>query len=84
MPGSDIKFLVGSDEIEFLDIIDDNNFLFAAVENRMITRIVHIFEKRNIPINKDMLKKKLEENLINNLMDQNTFIIEKYLKLISQ
>ncbi len=66
------------------DIIEDNNFLFAAFENRMLTRIVHIFEKRHIPINKEMLKKKLEENLINNLMDQNVFIIEKYLKLISQ
>ena len=41
------------------DIIEDNNFLFAAFENRMLTRIVHIFEKRHIPINKEMLKKKL-------------------------
>lgn len=65
------------------DIIEDNNFLFAAFENRLLTRMVHIFEKRNIPINKDMLKKKMEENLINNLMDQNEFIIEKYLKLIA-
>jgi hypothetical protein len=64
------------------EIIEDNNFLFAAFENRLLTRMVHIFEKRNIPINKDMLKKKMEENLINNLMDQNVFIIEKYIKLI--
>ncbi len=65
------------------DIIEDNNFLFAAFENRLLTRMVHIFEKRNIPINKDMLKKKMEENLINNLMDQNVFIVEKYVKLVS-
>ena len=65
------------------DIIEDNNFLFAAFENRLLTRIVHIFEKRQIPINKDMLKKKIEENLINNLMDQNEFIIERYLRLIA-
>ncbi len=64
------------------DIIEDNNFLFAAFENRLLTRMVHIFEKRSIPINKEMLKKKMEENLINNLMDQNVFIIEKYVKLI--
>ena len=64
------------------DIIEDNNFLFAAFENRLLTRMVHIFEKRHIPINKDMLKKKMEENLINNMMDQNIFIIERYLKLI--
>ena len=65
------------------EIIEDNNFLFAAFENRLLTRMVHIFEKRNIPIIKEMLKKKMEENLINNLMDQNVFIIEKYIKLIS-
>lgn len=65
------------------DIIDDNRFLFAAFENRLLTRLVHIFEKRNIPINKDMIKKKMEENFINNLNDQNVDIIEKYLKLIA-
>ena len=59
------------------DIIDDNRFLFAAFENRLLTRLVHIFEKRNIPINKDMIKKKMEENFINNLNDQNVDIIEK-------
>ena len=65
------------------DVIDDNRFLFAAFENRLLTRLVHIFEKRNIPINKDMIKKKMEENFINNLNDQNVDIIGKYVKLIA-
>ena len=65
------------------DVIDDNRFLFAAFENRLLTRLVHIFEKRNIPINKDIIKKQMEENFINNLNDKNIEIIEKYLKLIA-
>ena len=68
---------------ESKDIIKDNNFLLAAFQNRLLTRLVHIFEKRHIPINKQMLKKNLEENFINNLLDQNVFIIEKYVILIA-
>ena len=68
---------------ESKDIINDNNFLLAAFQNRLLTRLVHIFEKRKIPINKQMLKKNLEENFINNLLDQNIYIIEKYVVLIS-
>ena len=64
------------------DIINDNNFLFDAFENRLIIRLVHIFEKYKIPINKNIIKKNLEENLINNLKDTNKEIIEKYLKLL--
>ncbi len=67
---------------ESKDIIEDNNFLLAAFENRLLGRLVHIFEKRNIPINKQMLKKNLEETFINNLLDQNVFIIDKYVTLI--
>ena len=51
------------------DIIKDNNFLFDAFENRLITRLVHIFEKYKIPMNKNLLKKNIEENLINNFRD---------------
>ena len=65
------------------DIIDDNNFLFAAFENRLLIRLVHIFEKYKIPINKNIIKRNMEENLINNLNEQNKDIIEKYIKLLS-
>lgn len=65
------------------DIIDDNNFLFAAFENRLLIRLIHIFEKYKIPINKNIIKRNMEENLINNLNEQNKDIIEKYIKLLS-
>ena len=64
------------------DIIEDNNFLLAAFENRLIIRIVHIFEKYKIPINKTIIKKNLEENMINNMYDLNNEIIQKYVKLL--
>jgi len=64
------------------NIIEDNNFLFAAFENRLLIRLVHIFEKYKIPMNKTIIKKNLEENLINNMNDTNKEIIEKYVKLL--
>ncbi len=42
------------------DIINDNDFLLVAFENRLILRIVHIFEKYKIPVNKNMIRKNLE------------------------
>lgn len=63
-------------------IIEDNNFLFAAFENRLTMRLVHIFEKYKIPMNKNILKKNMEEYLINNLLDINTDTLEKYTLLI--
>ncbi len=65
------------------NIIEDNNFLFAAFENRLLIRIVHIFEKYKIPINKNIIKKNMEENLINNLTESNKEIIERYCKLLT-
>ena len=65
------------------NIIDDNSFLFAAYENRLVIRIGHIFDKYKIQFNKNLLKKNIEENLINNLNDTNKEIIEKYVKLLS-
>lgn len=65
------------------DIISDNNFLFVAFENRLIARLLHIFEKYKIPMNKNILKKNIDENLINNLMDINREILGKYVKLVS-
>ena len=64
------------------NIIEDNNFLFVAFENRLIVRITHIFEKYKIPINNNMLKKNIEENLINNLRETNKEIIDRYVKLL--
>ena len=64
-------------------IIDDNNFLFVAFQNRLVTRLVNIFDKYKIPINKKILNKNIEENLINFLMDTNNDVIEKYINLLS-
>ena len=64
------------------DIIKDNNFLFVAFENRLLIRLKSIFDKYKIPMNKDIIKKNLEENLINNLNDINSEIIYKYVRLL--
>lgn len=66
------------------DIIVDNNFLFVAFQNRLLSRIVHIFEKHKIPVNKNIIKKKMEEDLINHLTDVNEETIEKYIELLSK
>ena len=65
------------------NIIEDNNFLFAAFENRLIARLTYIFEKYKIPINKNIIKKNLEENLINHLSESNEEILNKYVELLS-
>ena len=65
------------------NIIIDNNFLFTAFENRLVMRLVHIFEKHKIPMNKNIIRKNLEENLINHLTESNSEIINKYTKLLS-
>ncbi len=64
------------------DIIKDNNFLFAAFENRLLIRLGGIFDKYKIPMNKNIIKKNLEENLINNLDDLNSEIIYKYVRML--
>ena len=67
---------------EAKNIITDNNFLFTAFENRLVIRLVHIFEKFKIPMNKNIIRKNLEENLINHLTESNSEIINKYVKLL--
>ena len=64
------------------NIIEDNEFLFVAFENRLIMRLVHIFEKYKIPINKNIIKKNIEENLINHMNDSNRDIVNNYVKLL--
>jgi hypothetical protein len=66
------------------NIIVDNNFLFAAFKNRLVSRMVHIFEKYKIPMNKDIINKNLEENLINHLTDSNEEIIDNYINLLNK
>ena len=66
------------------DIIKDNNFLFAAFENRLVIRLGGIFDKYKIPMNKGILKKNLEENLINHLSDSNEEIIDNYINLLGK
>ena len=64
------------------DIIKDNNFLFAAFENRLLIRLSGIFDKYKIPMNRNIIRKNLEENFINNLDDINSDIIYKYVKML--
>ena len=66
------------------EIIIDNNFLFTAFQNRLSSRIVHIFDKYKIPINKNLLNKNLEENLVNVLVDFNVEINKKHVKLLCE
>lgn len=66
------------------NIIEDNNFLFAAYENRLVIRVGHIFDKYKIQFNKNLLKKNIDENLINFLTDTNKEIINKYIKLLTK
>ena len=66
------------------DIINDNDFLLVAFENRLVLRLIHIFEKYKIPVNKNMIRKNLEENLINSLRALNVEIVEKYIKLLKK
>ncbi len=66
------------------NIIVDNNFLFAAFKNRLVSRLVHIFEKYKIPMNKDIISKNLDENLINYLSDSNEEIIDNYINLLTK
>ncbi|MDD6272868.1 MAG: hypothetical protein PUA90_05135 [bacterium] len=70
--------------IKSKSIIKNNSLLFAAFENRLIARLVHIFEKYKIPINQKILKKNIEENLINTLNSYNEDIIDKYEVLIGK
>ena len=64
------------------DIIKDNNFLFAAYQNRLCLRLVHIFEKYKIPVNQKIVNKNIEENLINSLYEINNEVIYKYVKML--
>ena len=64
------------------DVVVDNNFLFEAFEGRLVLRLSNIFDKYKIPINKHMLTKNIEENLINHLSDMNEEIIDRYIKLL--
>ena len=66
------------------DIIKDNNFLFAAFENRLLIRLSGIFERHKIPVNKAIIQKNLEENLINHLNDMNSEIIYRYVGMLEK
>lgn len=64
------------------NIIIDNNFLFTAFQNRLVIRIVHIFEKYKVSINKQIIIKNMEEQLINSLIDINCETIKRYVDII--
>ncbi len=65
-------------------VINSNNLLFSAFENRLISRLSTIFQKYKIPINQNILRKNMDENLINTLNNYNEEIIKKYELLIDQ
>lgn len=64
------------------DVIKDNNFLIVAYQNRLLSRMIRIFEKYNIPFNKNILNKSIEEYMINNMFETNEEIIDKYISLL--
>jgi hypothetical protein len=64
------------------DVIKDNNFLFVAFQNRLSLRLVNIFKKYSIPVNKKIISKSIDENLITSLSDINNDILTKYSKLL--
>ena len=60
------------------DVIRENNFLVIGFQKRLSTRIMHIFQKYKIVVNNNIVSKKLEENLSNNMIDINFEVISKY------
>lgn len=60
------------------NVIKENNFLTIGFQNRLSTRIMHIFQKYKIVVNSNIISKKIEENLVNNMIDLNFEIISKY------
>lgn len=59
-------------------VIKENNFLTIGFQNRLSTRLMHIFQKYRIVVNNKIMSKKIEENLTNNMIDINFEIISKY------
>ena len=74
--------IINKIETEADDIIKDNNFLFAAYQNRLCLRLVHIFEKYKIPVNKKIVNKNIEDNMVNSLYEINSDIVYKYVKML--
>ena len=66
------------------EIIRDNNFLIVAFQNRLSCRMLKIFEKNNIPFNKNIINKSIDEYLINNMVETNEDIIDKYIELLKK
>lgn len=66
------------------EIIRDNNFLIVAFQNRLSCRMLKIFGKYNIPFNKNIINKSIDEYLINNMVETNEEIIDKYIELLKK
>lgn len=64
------------------EIIKDNNFLIVAYQNRLSIRMIKIFEKYHIPFNKNIINKNIDEYMVNNMIETNEEIIEKYINLL--
>lgn len=59
-------------------VIKENNFLAIGFQNRLVTRLMNIFQKNKIVVNNKIISKKIEENLTNNMIDINFEVISKY------
>lgn len=64
------------------EIIRDNNFLIVAFQNRLSCRMIKIFEKYNIPFNKNKINKSIDEYLTNNMIETSEEVIDKYIELL--
>lgn len=64
------------------EIIRDNNFLIVAFQNRLSCRMIKIFEKYNIPFNKNIINKSIDEYLTNNMIETSEEVIDKYIELL--
>ena len=64
------------------EIIRDNNFLIVAFQNRLLCRMIKIFEKYNIPFNKNIINKSIDEYLINSMIETGEEVIDRYIELL--
>lgn len=63
------------------EVIRDNNFLIVAFQNRLSCRMIKIFEKYNIPFNKNKINKSIDEYLTNSMIETSEETIDSYIEL---
>lgn len=78
----DIKKLTNSIDGECEKLINDNKLLINGFEMRLNKRILSIFNKYNIPFNKEKLKNTMREYLINSFRDSSFEVCNSYKKIL--